>query len=86
MTQTMLIGGMTEYSESLADVILYDWTNEEWTLGTPMQTPRKYHSCTIFGSGLIMVAGGYDYNHDYIKTIEIYEPEINSWYYTPYCE
>ena len=82
-THTMLIGGDV-YGDSIADVYLYDWTKGEWTTGPPMQTTRTYHSCTPFGSGLIMVAGGMDYTSagQNLITTEVYDPEINSWYYS----
>jgi hypothetical protein len=85
-SHSMLIGGERSFN-SIADVVLYDWTKGEWTPGPPMQRPRNFHRCTSFGSGSIMVAGGWGggyHNQSYpdlIKT-EIYDPEIDAWYYS----
>ena len=53
-----------------------------WTYGTPMQSGRKYHSCTTFGEGKVIVSGGVDFYGNSIYTTEIYDPEIDSWYYS----
>ena len=80
----MLTGGQPfgQDKESVADVMIYDWTKEEWSKGTPMQSPRARHMCTPFGSGSFMVAGGYEPNEGKYYTTEIYDPEIDSWYYS----
>ena len=89
-THSMLIGGYGDGDSSdsfpaLADVTLYDWIEGEWTPGTPMQSPRLSRkrsktSCTSFGSGHIMVTAG---SEDlYFDETEIYDPEIDAWYYT----
>ena len=46
-------------------------------------TPRDSHSCISFGSGCIMVTGGRKFSSGQsLTTTEIYDPEINSWYYS----
>ena len=77
-THTMLI--RSEYP----NVVLYNWMMEEWTQEwTQMQSQRQFFSCISFGSGEIMVAGATD--RDYaqnLTSIEIYDPEIDIWYYS----
>ena len=83
-THSMLTGGQPfgSWEESVTDVMIYDWTKEEWSKGAPMQSSRARHQCTPFGSGSFMVTGGYEPYEGTYYTTEIYDPEIDSWYYS----
>ena len=83
-THSLLTGGQPfgRWEESVTDVMIYDWTKEEWSKGTPMQSPRARHMCTPFGLGSFMVVGGYEPYEGQYYTTEIYDPEIDSWYYS----
>ena len=87
-THTMLIlGGAFDPNSSygVSHVLLYDHTDsgpKVWTYGSPMQSGRVYHSCTSFGEGKVMVSGGIDFYGNSFNTTEIYDPEIDSWYYS----
>ena len=43
-----------------------------------MLTPRSHHMCARY-EGEIVLAGGWHPGHDYMDTVEIYNPEVDRW-------
>ena len=72
-----------------------DWTNKvwiyntildagssSWTEGPRMNNKRGTHGCTVLHHGQsswIVVAGGYNSYGDYLKSMEILDPNTNKW-------
>jgi N-acetylneuraminic acid mutarotase len=44
-----------------------------------MQTARKYHSAALLPSGKVLVVGGSNDLDGYPTSVELYDPEVNSW-------
>lgn len=88
-TFTMVTGGTLSRGgsdigdgSSIADVVLFDWTSHEWRSGPPLQSPRRFHTCTSLGPGRVMVAGGTGLFAQDLVSVEIYDSALDSWYYS----
>lgn len=45
----------------------------------PMSVPRVYHTATLLANGKVLVVGGVDDTGHPVKSIEIYDPALDSW-------
>ena len=53
-----------------------------WTEGPRMKNKRSSHGCTVLHHGQkswIVVAGGYNFYGDFLKSMEILDPNENKW-------
>ena len=64
------------------EVWIYDPQNGfARTQGPSLTTARSYHSCSTMRDGektVIIAAGGVNYDH-YLDSVEIYDPNDNTW-------
>lgn len=62
----------------------YDMKSKIWQSLQHMNTPRYRHVAVANEDGKILVAGGQDKNGTYLKSVEMYDIEENTWtYITP---
>jgi len=74
-------GGGPEFS-SLDSCVRYNPTTEEWSDLTPMPTKRSGTAAFLINGKVYVVGGGFkkpDGNFQFLKTVEIYDPETDSW-------
>ncbi len=69
---------------SLASADLYDPTTNSWAPAAPMAQVRSSSPATLLPSGMVLVAGGYDFAGTYSSGFctagaELYNPLTNSW-------
>ena len=56
--------------------------SSSWTEGPRMKNKRSSHGCTVLHHGQkswIVVAGGYNFYGDFLKSMEILDPNENKW-------
>jgi hypothetical protein len=56
-----------------------DTIPDAFTAGPPMNQARYAHTATLLPDGRVLVAGGYGSSGDTLESIEIYDPQSNSW-------
>ena len=63
-------------------VWIYNPGSSSWTEGPRMKNKRGSHGCIVLHHGQkswIVVAGGYNNDGDYLKSMEILDPNENKW-------
>ena len=80
--EIFVIGGLEGYNSYKNEVWIYDPQNEfARTQGPSLTTERAYHSCSTMRDGektVIIAAGGW--NIGYLNSVEIYDPNDNTWH------
>jgi N-acetylneuraminic acid mutarotase len=63
-SKVLIIGGEgpVPVSSAISKAELYDYTSGQWTHAGSLVVPRFYHTATLLPSGLVLVAGGYQYS------------------------
>lgn len=83
--RVLVTGGLadtTNYSthfNSFASAELYDPASEKWTLTTPMSIARFGHTAILLTNGLVLVAGGKDWDGNFLFSAELYNPATTKW-------
>ena len=81
-TEIFVIGGLSGSISYRNEVWIYDPQNGfARTQGPSLTTARGYHSCSTMRDGektVIIAAGGLNYDH-YFDSVEIYDPNDNTW-------
>jgi hypothetical protein len=82
--KVLVAGGFLESSAFYAtnSAELYDPTTGQWTLTTPMNLPRGFHSATLLPNGKVLVAGGYTTGRNPTTNAELYDPPSGTWSFT----
>jgi hypothetical protein len=86
----LLCGGQNSgwylYNTHILNACYYmDLEDHSWSKGPFMMTKRVQHSCGIFksaahqGRNVVIVAGGYNYDDDYLDSVEFLDPTTNTW-------
>lgn len=78
--QIYLIGGRPLSSMSTVDI--YDITRSEWTLGSPLQTARAWHS-VVEADGILFAIGGSDKNGLPLQSAEFLDSRVGTWQRMP---
>ena len=80
--EIFLIGGEDE-SNTKNEVWIFNPQNGfERMMGPPLNIKRSHHSCGTMrdhGKTVIVVAGGYENEDEYLDSVEIYDPTDNTW-------
>ena len=71
------IGGLSS-NNAVKTVERYDLDNDDWSFVKSMNVERMEHAACVLG-GKIFVVGGNDQIEKAIRTIDCYDPGINSW-------
>src|SRR5262249_45163429 len=50
-----------------------------WSLTGSLSTARQWHTATLLGNGLVLVAGGMDAAGNPLATAELYDPASGTW-------
>ena len=77
-----VFGGGAENFRSLNDCYKYDPATGSWTQIADMPTKRSGTAAFEINGKICIVGGGYkkpDGNFQFLKTLEIYDPETDSW-------
>jgi hypothetical protein len=79
----LLCGGYN--GPTLNECHYMDLEDHSWSQGPSMMTKRRTHSCGIFksaahqGRNIVIAAGGYYYNYNYLDSVEMLDPTTNTW-------
>jgi hypothetical protein len=63
-----------------------DLEDHSWSQGPSMMTKRRSHSCGIFksaahqGRNVVIAAGGYNNDDEYLDSVEFLDPTTNTWH------
>jgi hypothetical protein len=59
--------------------VLYDPSNNTWSLTGSMHDARGYHTATLLNNGKVLVAGGRNSSDGSHKSAELYDPASGTW-------
>lgn len=79
MHRSIRIAGRLAVALALACLSPVATLADSWTLVSPMNGPRAFHSANFLPDGRILVAGGRTEISIILNTAEIYDPATNSW-------
>lgn len=77
-----VFGGGSHQFKSLNTVYIYDIKNDRWETAAPMPTKRSGTAGFLINNQMHIVGGGFkkpDGNFQFLPTLEIYNPETDSW-------
>jgi hypothetical protein len=84
-SSTALLCGGRNNGGYLNECHYMDLEDHSWSQGPSMMTKRRDHSCGIFksaahqGRNVVIAAGGYIYEDDYLDSVEFLDPTTNTW-------
>ncbi|MEA4988775.1 MAG: kelch repeat-containing protein [Anaerovorax sp.] len=72
-----IIGGQSEFNNTLNTVDIYDLKTKKWTSGEPMPTARRFMDIAVYGQKIYALGG---MSEDTVCSVmEIYDTETNIW-------
>ena len=74
---SMLVSGPNVVGTQSAEI--YDPTTKTWTVTTPLNSGRSYHTATLLPNGHVLVVGGYTDDNVPLNSAEIYDPSKKTW-------
>src|SRR5437764_510101 len=63
----------------LSNAELYDPKTEQWTNAASIKFVRGLHTAALLTNGLVLVAGGWNEDHNFRFDAELYDPVLNTW-------
>jgi N-acetylneuraminic acid mutarotase len=79
---TVLVAGGVGVSPAaythLTSAELYDPVLNTWTAAASLTTAQAFHTATLLGNGMVLVAGGQGIG-GYLTSAELYDPVANAW-------
>jgi N-acetylneuraminic acid mutarotase len=76
--QVALMVALTLLAPRLAQAVV------EWTLTTPLPSPRYGHTATLLANGKVLVAGGMGTGFSYLDDCRLFDPSNNTWSPAPH--
>ena len=70
-------------ANTIAEVDVYDITNQTWSTPSQIITPRGAPAVAVVNNELIVAGGEVDYQNSALAIVEAYNPTSNSWVVKP---
>ena len=78
--RVLIVGGQIFGGEWLLDLnLIYDPSSEAFSDAGNLNFDRRNHKAVLLQDGRVLIVGGYTANHDRVLTIEIYDPDTNTF-------
>jgi hypothetical protein len=81
--RVLLVGGYSGENEQLAEVEIFDPSNDITYLAAPLHFPRTWHTATLLSDGRVLVVGGYNKTLQWLGDSEVYDPIMDKWTVVP---
>ncbi|XVF89473.1 hypothetical protein PTKIN_Ptkin19aG0133100 [Pterospermum kingtungense] len=78
--QLYVLGGMRSDTEtSMQTTIFYSTSSNQWSIASPMMTPRSFFAAGNVNGKIMAVGGSGPGCNDSITAVECYDPQKNTW-------
>ncbi|PKN54971.1 MAG: hypothetical protein CVU56_23835 [Deltaproteobacteria bacterium HGW-Deltaproteobacteria-14] len=73
----VFVGGLDVVGAPTADVVVYEFATDQFTVVAGLGAPLVYHTATLLSDGRLLIAGGNDGVSD-VATLQIFDPFVNA--------